>query len=229
MTETPLPVGAALAWSPVPAPEKRPFEGRTVGLEPVDPARHAGDLFAQSVATPALWTYMGYGPFADPASFRSWLEGCAKETDPLFYAIVDRAAGRAVGMASYLRITPAMGVIEIGHIWFAPVIQRTRQATEAIFLLMRHVFDDLGYRRLEWKCDALNAGSRRAAARFGFAYEGIFRQHMIYKGRNRDTAWFAMTDGDWPAIRAGFERFLDPGNFEASGVQRQPLAVRRPG
>jgi RimJ/RimL family protein N-acetyltransferase len=229
MTETPLPIGAAIAWSPVKAPEKRPLDGRTVRLEPVDPAPHADDLFAGSVGTPTLWTYMGYGPFADLASFRSWLEGCARETDPLFYAIVDRADGRAVGMASYLRITPAMGVIEIGHIWFAPVIQKTRQATEAIFLLMRHVFDDLGYRRLEWKCDALNAGSRRAAARFGFAYEGIFRQHMIYKGRNRDTAWFAMTDGDWPAIRAGFERFLDPGNFAASGVQRQPLAVRRPG
>ena len=229
MSDAQLPIGAAIAWSPVSAPERRPLAGRYVRLDPVDPVRHAGALFALSEAMPALWTYMGYGPFADLAAFRTWLEGCAKETDPLFYAVVDGATGRASGMASYLRITPAMGVIEIGHIWFAPALQKTRQATEAIFLLMRHVFDDLGYRRLEWKCDSLNAASRRAAARFGFSYEGVFRQHMIYKGRNRDTAWFAMTDGDWPAIRAGFEQFLDPGNFDETGAQRSKLAVRRGG
>src|SRR2546427_9108918 len=125
-------------------------------------------------------------------------------------------------MASFMRIAPEHGVIEIGHIWFAPALQRTRQATEAIYLMARHSFDDLGYRRLEWKCDALNAASRRAAARFGFGYEGVFRQHLIYKKRNRDTAWFAMTDGDWPAIRAGFERFLAADNFDAAGIQRQP-------
>src|SRR5258708_5861310 len=153
MAEAELPVGPAIDWAPVPPPERRPLDGATVRLEPIDPARHAGDLFELSRATPAPWTYMGYGPFADLASFRSWLEGRAQETDPLSYATVDRASGRPSGMASYLRITPAMGVIEIGHIWFAPIIQKPRQATEAIFLLMRHVFDDLGYRRLEWKCD----------------------------------------------------------------------------
>jgi RimJ/RimL family protein N-acetyltransferase len=202
------------------------MEGVTVRLEPLDPEKHPADLFTLSDGAARLWTYLGYGPFPDLATFRTWFAARAKETDPLFYAVIDRATGRASGMVSYLRITPDMGVIEIGHIWFAPVLQRTRQATETIFLLMRHVFDELGYRRLEWKCDALNAPSRRAALRFGFQYEGIFRQHMMYKGRNRDTAWFAMTDGDWPAIKSGFARFLADDNFDAAGRQRAPLAVR---
>jgi RimJ/RimL family protein N-acetyltransferase len=229
MTEADQPIGPALAWKPAPLPQRRPLDGAAVRLEPLDPERHAGDLFALSAGAPLLWTYLGYGPFADLAAFRLWFAARALETDPLFYAVVDLATGRASGMASYLRITPDMGVIEIGHIWFAPVLQKTRQATEAIFLLMRHVFDELGYRRLEWKCDALNAPSRRAALRFGFLYEGIFRQHLIYKGRNRDTAWFAMTDGDWPAIKAGFERFLEAGNFDAAGRQRAALRVRSNG
>ena len=149
----------------------------------------------------------------------------ARSSDPLFFAIVDPATGEAAGMASYLNIVPANGCIEIGHIWFAPPLQRTRAATEAIFLLMRHVFDDLRYRRLEWKCDALNAPSRRAAGRFGFTYEGTFRQHMIVKGRNRDTAWFALLDRDWPTVRAAFERWLAPGNFDPGGRQRSALAA----
>jgi RimJ/RimL family protein N-acetyltransferase len=221
-----LPIGAALDWKPVAAPARAPLHGHTVRLEPVDAARHADDLFDLSTGAPRLWTYLGYGPFPDRAAFRHWLEARAGEEDPLFFAAIDGASGRASGMASYMRMSPAMGVIEIGHIWFAPALQKTRQATEAIFLLMRHVFDDLGYRRLEWKCDALNAASRRAAARFGFTYEGIFRQHMVYKGRNRDTAWFAMLDTEWPAIRAGFEDWLDPGNFDAGGAQRAPLTAR---
>jgi len=225
MTEADQPIGPALAWKPVPPPQRRPLDGAYVRLEPLDPARHPADLFALSDGAPRLWTYMGYGPFTDLAAFRAWFEARAKEIDPLFYAVIDRATGRASGMASYLRIVPDMGVIEIGHIWFAPVLQRTRQATEAIFLLMRHVFDELGYRRLEWKCDALNAPSRRAALRFGFLYEGIFRQHLTYKGRNRDTAWFAMTDGDWPAVKAAFERFLAAGNFDADGRQRAKLQI----
>jgi RimJ/RimL family protein N-acetyltransferase len=229
MAEAELPIGSPVDWSPVPAPEKRPLQGAYVRLEPVDPARHAADLFALSQGATALWTYLGYGPFSDLPSFRAWLEGCAKETDPIFHAIIDGATGRASGMASFMRITPAMGVIEIGHIWFAPVIQKTRQATEAIFLMMRHVFDDLGYRRLEWKCDALNAASRRAAARFGFAFEGVFRQHMIYKKRNRDTAWFGMTDGDWPRVKAAFERYLAPENFDAAGRQQQKLMIAAAG
>jgi RimJ/RimL family protein N-acetyltransferase len=226
MADESLPVGPAVDWKPVAAPPRKPLIGSYVRLEPVDPARHAGDLHQLSRGSPALWTYMGYGPFAELAAFRAWLEGCARESDPLFLSVIDGATGRPSGMASFMRITPAMGVIEIGHIWFAPAIQRTRQATEAIFLMMRHVFDDLGYRRLEWKCDALNAASRRAADRFGFVFEGIFRQHMIYKGRNRDTAWFAIIDRDWPAIKDGFERFLAPGNFDEGGRQRESLKTR---
>lgn len=226
MTKEELPVGAPVGWRPVAAPQRRPLAGRHVRLEPVDPARHTGDLHALSVGAPRLWTYLGYGPFADAAAFRQWFESCVPQQDPLFFAVIDAATGRASGMVSYLRIAPATGVIEIGHIWFAPALQRTRQATEAIFLLMRHAFDDLGYRRLEWKCDSLNAASRRAAARFGFTFEGVFRQHMIVKGRNRDTAWFAILDGEWPAIRAGFERWLDDANFDAAGRQRAPLKTR---
>jgi RimJ/RimL family protein N-acetyltransferase len=177
-----------------------------------------------SRGSPAIWTYLGYGPFADLAGFRVWLAERARQSDPLFVTIVDRESGRASGMASYLRITPADGVIEIGHIWFVPAIQRTRQTTEAIFLLMREAFA-LGYRRLEWKCNALNAASRRAALRFGFTFEGIFRQHMIIKGRNRDTAWFAMMDHEWPAVRAGFEAWLAPENFDAAGRQRTKLVT----
>jgi RimJ/RimL family protein N-acetyltransferase len=229
MTSEELPIGAALDWKGVAAPARAPLHGRYVRLEPVDAASHAEDLFALSKGAPRLWTYLAYGPFADPAVFRHWLEARAGEDDPLFFAVIDGASGRASGMASYLRMTPAMGVIEIGHIWFAPVLQKTRQATETIFLLMRHVFDDLGYRRLEWKCDALNAASRRAAARFGFIYEGIFRQHMVYKGRNRDSAWFALLDREWPAVRAGFERWLAPENFDAGGRQRAPLTARSGG
>ncbi len=157
---------------------------------------------------------MGYGPFADFASFETWLVERAASKDPLFYAVMDFATGRAAGMASYLRMAPADGVIETGHIWFTPLLQRTRQATEAIFLMARYAFDTLGNRRFEWKCNARNAPSRRAAQRFGFTFEGIFRQHMVIKGRNRDTAWYAMTDREWPGIKAAFEAWLDPANFD---------------
>jgi RimJ/RimL family protein N-acetyltransferase len=224
MVESALPIGPKLDWRPVPAPQKRAREGLHVRLEPVDAIRHAEDLFALSQGRDEIWTYLGYGPFADLAGMRAWLAGCAQQSDPLFVAIVDEASGRASGMASFLRIAPADGVIEIGHIWIAPAIQRTRQATEAIFLLMREAFE-LGYRRLEWKCNALNAPSRRAALRFGFTFEGIFRQHMIVKGRNRDTAWFAMLDHEFPAIRAGFERWLAPQNFDAEGRERTKLVT----
>ena len=222
MTKEALPIGPALTWRPVPRPQKRVLEGRYVRLEPVDAARHADDLHRSSQDSPTIWTYLGYGPFADAAAFRGWLSERAAQSDPLFFAIIDKATGRAAGMASYLRITPGDGVIEIGHIWLAPAIQRTRQASEAIFLLMREAFA-LGYRRLEWKCNALNAASRRAALRFGFSFEGIFRQHMIVKGRNRDTAWFAMLDHEWPAVSAGFERWLAPDNFDAAGRQLSAL------
>jgi RimJ/RimL family protein N-acetyltransferase len=210
------------------APERRVMEGTYVRLKPVDGGAHAASLYGLSHARPedaALWTYLAYGPFPDQDAFARWLAERVASTDPLFFAIINGHTGRATGMASYLNIVPDMGCIEIGHIWFAPPLQRTRAATEAIFLMMRHVFDDLGYRRLEWKCNALNQASMRAARRFGFTYEGTFRQHMVVKGRNRDTAWFALLDREWPAVRAAFERWLDPANFDAAGRQRTSLSV----
>ncbi len=223
MAERDLPVGPALDWAPVAPPGRTPMRGAHAALEPIDPAIHGQSLYDAMGGDAALWTYMSVGPFADYATFEAWLTGCVTPNDPLCFAILDLADGRAKGMASYLRIAPATGVIEIGSIWFGPALQRTPAATEAIYLLARRAFDELGYRRLEWKCDALNAASRRAAKRFGFTYEGEFRQHVVYKGRNRDTAWFAMLDGEWPAIRAGFERWLDPENFDAAGRQITPL------
>jgi len=227
--EAPLgPPVTARDWQP---PARKVMTGRTVAMAPLDPAAQGRSLYALSQgADPEgqLWTYMPYGPFADPAAFHAWLERCAASDDPLFFAVIDTTAGgatgKASGMASYLRITPAHGVIEIGHIWFAPAMQRTPQATEAIYLLAREAFDGLGYRRLEWKCNALNTASRRAALRFGFSFEGIFRQHMVVKGRNRDSAWFAMLDHDWPRIRANFERWLAPDNFDAEGQQKVALS-----
>ena len=195
----------------------------------LDPERHAASLFTSSHSEGAegLWEYLPYGPFASQAEFTAWLELRAADTDPLFYAVVDRESMRALGMASFLRITPQHGVIEIGHIWFAPALQRTRKATEAILLLASLAFDALGYRRLEWKCDSLNEPSKRAADRFGFTYEGTFRQHMIVKGRNRDTAWFSMTDGEWPLRKAAFDAWLSPENFDPEGHQRRGLAEVR--
>ena len=216
-----------LDWKPARRPERAPLEGETVRLEPVDPDRHALDLFAASEGAPALWDYLAYGPFPNQRVFTEWLKERAASDDPLFYAVVDRDLGTARGMASLMRIKPEHGVIEIGHIWFAPVLQRTRQATEAIYLLARHSFDDLGYRRFEWKCDALNQPSRRAAERFGFVFEGVFRQHMVIKGRNRDTAWFSILDGEWPVVRAAFEAWLAPENFDEEGRQRRSLAEVR--
>ena len=203
------------------------MEGTTVILEPLDPDRHAAALFSSTKDAPELWKHLAYGPFAHQEEFTGWLQDRAASDDPLFYALVDRAAGAARGMASYLRIEAEHGVIEIGHIWFAPALQRTRQATEAIFMLARHAFDDLGYRRLEWKCSSLNVPSRRAAERFGFVFEGVFRQHMVVKGRNRDTAWYSMTDGEWPDQRSAFEEWLAPGNFDQEGRQLRSLAEYR--
>jgi RimJ/RimL family protein N-acetyltransferase len=220
---------ADLDWKPARVPVKVPLEGTSVVLEPVDPAQHGGALFSSSKDAPELWKHLAYGPFANQDEFTRWLRDAAASDDPLFYALVDRAAGQARGMASYLRIEPEHGVIEIGHIWFAPSMQRSRPATEAIFLLARHAFDDLGYRRLEWKCSSVNSPSRRAAERFGFTFEGIFRQHMVVKGRSRDTAWYAMTDGEWPIRRAAFEAWLAPENFDPDGRQRRPLAEYRAG
>ena len=218
-----------LNWKGARPLARSPLEGELVRLEPIDPTRHAQNLFEASRGADDIWKYLAYGPFESLAAFTSWLQVRGASTDPLFYAVVDRAERVANGMASYLRIEPAHGVIEIGHIWFAPALQRTRQATEAIYLLGRHAFDDLGYRRLEWKCDSLNAPSRRAAERFGFTYEGIFRQHMVVKDRNRDTAWFSIIDIEWPSRRAAFEQWLAPANFDADGKQRRSLAEIRAG
>ncbi|HEY2599044.1 MAG TPA: GNAT family protein [Candidatus Dormibacteraeota bacterium] len=215
-----------LSWSPAGVPGRSAIDGELVRLEVVDPERHATSLYASSHVPGAeeLWRHLPYGPFADQAEFTTWLEQRAASADPLFYGVVDWESMRALGMASYLRIKPEHGVIEIGHIWFAPELQRTRKATEAIFLLAKTAFDDLGYRRLEWKCDSQNVPSRRAADRFGFIFEGIFRQHMIVKGRNRDTAWFSMTDSEWPVRKAAFEAWLAAENVDAAGRQRLRLA-----
>ena len=212
---------------PASRPAHRPLVGTRVRLEPLDPERHAGDLLAAAQGDPRLWHYLPYGPFAGEAELRGWLADRATSPDPLFLAVVDTATGRAAGVVSYLRIEPEHGCIEIGHIWFGAALQRTPATTEGIYLLARHAFDDLGHRRLEWKCDAANARSRRAAERFGFTFEGVFRQHMIVKGRNRDTAWFSLLDGEWPAARAAFEAWLAPANFDADGRQRSSLAALR--
>jgi RimJ/RimL family protein N-acetyltransferase len=225
------PVGEVVSPQPPGlAPDGRSLAGRYVRLEPVSVSRHGPALFgsfANSDPDGSVWTYMGYGPFGSQAEFIDWLKTKENGRDPFFYAFVPLAAGEAAGMGSFMRHDPANGVIEIGHIWFSPALQRTREATEIIFLMMRHAFDDLGVRRLEWKCDALNAPSRRAAERFGFTFEGVFRQHMIVKKRNRDTAWYALMDHEWPAIRAGFEKWLEESNFDSAGRQRAPLALRR--
>ena len=209
-------------------PPRAPMQGRYVRLEPVDVAAHAEELYERSHGPDPegqLWTYLPYGPFPDITAFRDWLGDRARSEDPLFFAVIDLESGKASGMVSYLRITPEMGVIEIGHIWFAPALQKTPGATEAIYLLARLIFDELDYRRLEWKCNALNDASRRAALRFGFSYEGIFRQHLIVKGRNRDSAWYSMLDREWPDVKANMERWLAPENFDAEGRQRSALSA----
>ena len=221
------PVGDTVeGWTPRPRPPRDVMEGRYCRLEPLDPDRHAADLHAANSedGDGRIWTYMAYGPFKTQADYVAWMMRDCLSDDPLFHAVIDRATGRAMGVASYLRIVPAMGVIEVGHINYAPPLQRGRAATEAMYLMMRRVFDELGYRRYEWKCDALNGKSRAAAARLGFRFEGVFRQATMYKGRNRDTAWFAVTDGDWPALKTRFERWLDPANFHENGGQRQSLS-----
>jgi RimJ/RimL family protein N-acetyltransferase len=204
--------------------------GEHVVLEPLDAGRHGDDLFAAATdgADPLLWRYLGYGPFdGDRAGFDRHLLGQEASADPRFYAVTDAASGRALGVVSYLRVEPAHGVIEIGHIWFGPALQRTPAATETVYLIARHAFDVLGHRRLEWKCDAANARSRAAARRFGFTYEGTFRQHQVVKGANRDTAWFSLLDREWPAARAAFEAWLAPENFDGAGAQRASLAALR--
>ncbi|MBK0418939.1 GNAT family N-acetyltransferase [Leucobacter sp. CSA1] len=223
------PIGAPVPdWERRSLPEATVITGRLVDLERLDPDRHAEDLFAAFAAAPdgRDWTYMPVGPFPSLDSYREWAIAAAGSRDPRHYAVVERASGRALGTFSLLRHDPANGAIEVGWVAFSPALQRTPASTEAQFLLMRYVFDRLGYRRYEWKCDSLNEPSRRAAERLGFAYEGTFRQAVVTKGRNRDTAWFALVDRDWPRVREGLERWLDPANFDEQGRQLRPLRTR---
>jgi RimJ/RimL family protein N-acetyltransferase len=195
-------------------PERRVYEGRYVSLEPPVPERDAPDLFAGShgsLEAEQLWTYMPYGPFADASEMEAWLVERAASLDPLFLVVRDRASDRRVGMVSFLNVAPEMRRLELGHIWYAPAAQRTRVNTESAYLMLSHSFGDLDCRRVEWKCDALNAASRRAALRLGFAFEGIFRRHLIVKERNRDTAWFSMLDSEWPRRRESLEAWLYEG------------------
>lgn len=197
--------------------------GRYGRVEKLDPARHGTALWEAMKTDPALWDYMPYGPFDSADRFQTWLAERARLDEPYLYVVVT-PEGRALGIAALMRITPEMGVIEVGHIAYSPALQRTPLGTEAQFLLARYVFDRLGYRRYEWKCNALNAASRRAAERYGFTFEGVFRQHMIVKGKNRDTAWYSIIDSEWPVRKAAFERWLAPENFDAQGRQKASLA-----
>jgi RimJ/RimL family protein N-acetyltransferase len=219
------PVGPVVDARPAQRPGAVALEGRFGRVEKLDPARHASDLWRAFGADDRLWTYMFYGPFSDAGSFSNFLEKIATLEEQVYYAIVDRD-GRTAGWAALMEIRPQPRVIEVGSIVYGPALQRTALATEAQYLLARYAFETLGYRRYEWKCDALNAPSRRAALRLGFAFEGIFRQHMIIKGRSRDTAWFAMLDSEWPRARSAFERWLQPENFDG-GRQRRPLEAIR--
>jgi RimJ/RimL family protein N-acetyltransferase len=225
------PVGFPVpGWTPRPAPPRTPMVGRLCTVEPLGAERYAAELFEANAEDREgrNWTYYNYGPFATLDDYRRWVDGSCADTTRLFHAIVDRGSGKAVGVAAYANIQPAYGTIEVGALNFSPRLQRRPPATEAMYLMMRRVFDELGYRRYEWKCDSLNLPSRAAAARLGFRYEGLFRQAMITRGNNRDTAWFAIIDREWPALRTAFEAWLDPGNFDADGRQLRNLASFRP-
>jgi RimJ/RimL family protein N-acetyltransferase len=216
------PVGAHVDAQPAGRPDAVTLTGRYGTVERLDPPRHRASLWDAVRGHDKIWTYMAYGPFADEAAFSDWLASRLALADPYYYAIVE-PSGRSVGLATLMSIRPDMRVVEVGNILLSAALQRTPLATEAQYLLARYAFETLRYRRYEWKCDALNAASRRAALRFGFTFEGIFRDHMIIKGRSRDTAWFAMLEAEWPARKAAFERWLAPENFAADGTQRTKL------
>ncbi len=215
------PIGPIIDLPPAKRPERVTLTGRFITLTPLEAASHADALFdaANGGEKDQVWDYLFDGPYTDREAFRASIEAKAKLGDPLFFAIVDNVTGKPVGYQTFLRIEPVHRVIEVGNILYTLAMQRTPGATEAQYLFARYVFDDLGYRRYEWKCNALNAPSQRAARRFGFTFEGVFRQHMIVKGRNRDTAWYSMLDHEWPARRAAYERWLAPANFDAAGRQ----------
>lgn len=221
------PVGFPVAgWRERPRPPRTAMTGRYCAVEPLQPGGHAADLYQAYMEDKEhrVWTYMSYGPFHTFEDYRRWLESYGTGDDPLFHAVIDLKLSRAAGVASYLNLKPDVGVVEVGHISYSPQLQKTPAVTEAMFLMMRRAFDELGYRRYEWKCDALNAASRTSAERLGFVFEGVFRQATIYKGRNRDTAWYSIIDAQWPALKKAIERWLEPGNFDAQGRQRLRLS-----
>lgn len=226
INNTGQPVGRLLeGWKVPPLPRREVFEGRYCRLEPMIPEVHAEQVFDAVSAdqSGACWTYLPYGPFSGAQDYLAWASRECVGADPLFFVILAGKAMRPLGLASFMRIFPASGSIELGHILYSPALQRTAAATEAIYLMLRHLFE-LGYRRCEWKCDALNAPSRAAAGRFGFVFEGIFRQATVVKNRNRDTAWFSMLDGEWPAREKAFRCWLEPENFDPQGKQRKRLS-----
>jgi len=218
-------------WQPRPRPARVVLEGRYVRLEPLNPAQHGDGLFAASSVPDAdgRFAWLPETPPQSRAEFQSWLDKAAASEDPLYFVVIDKTSGEVVGRQTFLRIDPANGVIEIGHVYWGPKMARTRGATEAQFLFAQYVLGDLGYRRYEWKCNDRNTPSKRAAERFGFQFEGIFRQHMIVKGENRDTAWYAMIDKEWPALARAYNAWLDPANFDADGNQKRRLEELRSG
>ena len=227
LNENDQPIGAPVEnWSKRLAPPFTEIEGNHTRLEILDLEKHAQDLFAANNIDKQgkIWRYLSYGPYSNLDDYKVWITKYQKKTDPLFYAILDKTTNKALGVASYLRVNPTAGSIEVGHINFSPALQKTILATEAMYLLMRRVFSDLGYRRYEWKCNAMNEGSKAAAKRLGFTYEGTFRQADVNKGRNRDTAWFSMIDSEWPVIDTAFKRWLSFENFDGAGHQKISLS-----
>jgi RimJ/RimL family protein N-acetyltransferase len=210
-------------WVPPAPPNNTPMRGTHIGLERLDADLHATDLHRAFTEHDSLWTYMPYGPFTSAAAYHRWAKEMAAQSDPHFFVLRNLASGHCGGVASFLRISPSAGSIEVGHICISPELQKTVHATEAMFLMMQWAFDS-GYRRYEWKCDAKNIASRRAAQRLGFSYEGIFRQAAVIKGRNRDTAWFSVIDAEWPALREAYHAWLSPSNFDARGRQKESLS-----
>ena len=212
-------------WMPRPRPERKALDGRYVRLEPLDAARHGDGLYAAATEGDADTRFLWLGETTPPgrAEFQPWLEKAQASEDPLYFACIDKASGRVAGRQTFLRIDPANGVIEIGHIHWGPLMQRKPAATEAHYLFMKYIFDELGYRRWEWKCNNRNEPSKRAAERFGFKFEGVFRQHMVIKGENRDTAWYSITDKEWPALKQAYLGWLDPSNFDIDGRQKRRL------
>lgn len=226
LNELDQPVGITTKSISANYPQPKKLDGKYCLIEPIDVERHANDLFNAYAVDESgrMWTYMTYGPFEKLEAIEHWLEEARMTEDPQFYAIVDKANNKAMGLCSYMRIKPKQGSIEIGGISFSPFLQRTRVATDAMYTMAKRAFEDLGFRRYEWKCDSLNEASRKAAQRFGFEYEGTFKKHMMYHGRNRDTSWYSIVDDDWPSLSLAYEQWLRPENFDKNGHQRKRLS-----